>query len=1250
MKNFKKYLSLTLALSLILSSLPVIAASYDDENIIQYSGSEVVFEADGEYTHYEGRYIQVEHEDATGGTCLQANPLAGANVAPTEKDKPELDFTINFPEDGVYTIWIRATVESVSQDSIYFKYDDKAWASKTLSIYEDSDWHWQIISNEYFKKGTHNVGFRVRERSTRIDNILITNNVAFVPNGPTGKDEPPKFIDGQYYNIPPIVPPEGHPRLLVRKKDIPLIKENLLSEENKPMYEQVLKNIADDNNCLLPLDPASPTNTNTKCLGIIEGNAFLYLIDNEQNLENGKKAVELYKNYINTLVVTKASSKQTRELGYTMYIGALVYDWCYDLLTDADKEHLINTWVAYGMQLEVGWPPTGQANMNSHAVESQFMTDLMGMAIAIYDERPDVWNLVGGRFFDEIIPCQNVLYSGGYLTEGSNYGASRLEALLLNMWIFKRMGFDNIYDKEIENVGYSYIMSIKTSGEPMPYGDIWLTSRGVQTSPAATLYLLYTLYKNPYFKYMYFKLNPSGVIKDQNGGGISPVYILLTNLEKIEQKNPNDLPLAGYFDSMSSTILSRTSWDDNKEGDGILVRMNFNQIFAGGHQHADSGAFEIYYKGALAIDSGLYNSQPWERPDGTIEKNLDYGSAHDTNYHKLSVAHNVMLVRGAADNEFGGYGNTTKYDGGQLANIASLVLRASGEIQARANSSIVKYDDIYKEGIYQGKALSQDIGPDPKDPEYSFVKADITDAYPKSSVEKYTRQMMFLNFKDKEYPGAMIVFDNVKSADKQREKAWLLHVEDEPVLTENTITVKRTTNGSQGRLINETLLPEVSDIEYRKIGGEGHEFEVDGHNYTAIKKNTTYEHGNWRIELVPKTKKQQDYFLNVLQISDNNDEIIPLKSELIKNDNDYVGVKIKDKVALFSRTGESLSKKIELTVPGEEKNLSFIITGLKSGTWQLIKDGNVVATYDVDKVHDTAYFKADAGTYLVKWKYKSNIPEKDLKVVNLIEEKNDSIIAVQIDKHYEKFTNEPIEKDGTIYLPYKELLDKVEYEYKENEDNSITLKINKIDVTIKPDDSTIYLGNQEQSMKFKTFMKDGLLYVPVTELAEKISLKATWYNVTKKLIIQIFGRKDEEERLRIKNSSDPSAIKVYDANHSGTNVAVTPYDAFDKNNGTYWAESGKGVWLEAVFEQIETVAKVAIYWHSGNKRAANFEIHASEDGENFTKVYEGVSDGITDGYEYYELPPETKAKYVRIVGFENNTNAWNSMKEVEFFK
>ena len=1251
MKKFKKYLSLTLALCMLFSSFSVIAAPKNDDKVIKFTGSEVIFEADGEYTQYEGRYIQIEYDTATGGTCLQANPLASAQLSkPEASEKPELRFDISFPEDGVYTIWLRSTVASVSENSIHFKYGDKNWGSKELSVYEDGDWHWQILSNEFFKKGTYTIGLRPRELRTRIDNILITNNVAFVPNGASGMEKPENFIDGQYYNIPPIVPPEGHPRLLVREKDIPLIKANLESEENKPMYEQVLKNVADDNDCILPLDPASPTNTNTKCLGIIEGNAFLYLIDNENNLENGKKAIELYKNYISSLVCTKSAAYQTRELGYTIYIGALVYDWCYDIMSDEDRELFINTWVAYGMQLEIGWPPISQANMNSHAIEGQLMTDLISMAIACYDERPDIWNLVGGRFFDEVIPCQNLLYSGGYFTEGSNYGMSRLEGLMENMWIFRRMGFDNIYNKEIENAGYSYIMSLKSSGEPMPYGDIWLAGSGVQGSFSTNFYLLYSYYKNPYFKYMFYKLNPSGTITGQSNGGLGPVYFLLTNVEKIEQKSIEDLPLAGHYGVTTSTILARTSWDDSKEGDGVLVRMNFNKYFFGGHQHADSGAFEIHYKGGLALDTGLYQSASWERPDGKIETSLAYGSEHDQNYHKLSIAHNVMLVRGANANEFGGYQSTTKYDGGQVANIAGLRLNGTGDVQSRTNGAITNYDDIYQEGVIQGKPLSYDIGPDPRDPEYSFVKADITDAYPKSSVEKYSRQMMFINFKDKEYPGAMIVFDNVKSADKQREKAWLLHTEEEPQLTENTITVKRTTNKAQGRLINETLLPDVSDIEYRKIGGEGHEFEVDGHNYTAVNRYATYEHGKWRVELVPKTKKQQDYFLNVLQISDNKDEIVPLKSELIKNDDDYIGVKIKDKVALFARTGESLNKKIELSVPGEEKNLSFIITGLKSGTWQLIKDDKVVATYDVDKTHDTAYFKADAGNYTIKWKYKANIPEKDLYYANLIEEKNASVIDVKIDKYYEEFENEPIEKDGTLYLPYKELLDKADYEYKVNDDNSITLTINKIDVTVKPYDNKVYLGTKVHEMKLAPFMENGLLYVPITQFADKISMKATWYDLSKKLIIQILGRKDEDERLRIKNSSDPARIKLYDANHSGTNVSVSPFDAVDANNGTYWAESGKGVWIEGVFEEVSTVSKVGIYWHVGDTRIAKFEIHISEDGENYTKVYEGVSDGVTAGFEYYELPPDVRAKYVRIVGFENNTNAWNSIKELEFYK
>ena len=1249
MINLKRIFSLLLIASMVLSVVPVIA---DDEEIIKFTGGEMFFEADKAPIMYQGRFIKVEHEGASEGTCLQANPLdtSGSGVAPTDSDPLELSFNINFPKDGVYTVWLRMTVKSVSQNSIYFKYDNKAWASKNLTIFEEDSFNWQIISNEYFKAGNHTIGFRVRERGLRVDSILITDDVSFVPNGLTGKDEIADFVDGQYYNVPPIVPPSGHPRLMVRKKDIPLIKANLESEENKPMYEKVLANVADNDDCILPLDPSVPTNTNTKCLGIIEGNAFLYLLDNEKNLENGKKAIQLYKNYIGSLVCTKAASHQTRELGYTIYIGAVVYDWCYDLMTEEDKELFINTWVAYAMQLEIGWPPIAQANMNSHAVENQLMTDLIGMAIACYDERPDIWNLVGGRFFDQVIPLQDVLYSGGYFTEGSNYGMSRLQWLMYNMWIFKRMGYEDIYSKEIENVGYSYIMSIKPSSEPIPYGDIWLAGKGVQTSFADNFYLLYTYYKNPYFKYMFYKLNPKGTITGQGGGGMGPVYVLLTNLEKIEQKNVTDLPLAGYYGSTTSTILARTNWDESKDGDGILVRMNFSKYFLGGHQHSDSGAFEIYYKGALAIDSGLYNSQPWQKPDGTNVTSLDYGSEHDVNYHKLSIAHNVMLVRGAAENEFGGYGNTTHYDGGQLGNIASLLLKSNGEVQSRANSAVINYEDLEQEGVKQGEPLSYDLGPDPKNPEYSFVKADITDAYPKSSVESYVRQMMFLNLSDKDYPGAMIVFDNIKSADKSREKAWLLHVEDKPELTENTITVKRTSLGGEGRLINETLLPAKNDITYRLIGGEGHEYEVDGYNYTAIKKYATYENGQWRVELVPKTQKQQDYFLNVLQISDNNDEIVPLKSELIKDDKDYVGVKIKDKVVLLSRTGESLSKKIELTVPGEEKNLSYIITGLKSGEWQLIKDGNVVATYDVDKTHDTAYFKADAGTYTLKWKYKSNIPEKDLKFANHIEEKNDSVIEVQLDKFYEDFESELIEKDGTLFLPYKELLDKSEYKYTENDDKSITLTINKIDITVKPNENKIYAGSVVSDIAHTPFMENGILYVPIVDIDEKISMQATWYGLTKKMTILLIGKKDEDERLRIKNSDDPARIDLVDANHSGTNVAVSPYDPFDGNVGTYWAESGKNVWIEAVFGQVETVSKAGIYWHVGNTRTTNFEIHVSEDGENFTKVYEGVSDGVTDGFEYVELPPETKAKYVRIVGFENNKNAWCSIKEIQFFK
>ena len=58
----------------------------------------------------------------------------------------------------------------------------------------------------------------------------------------------------------------------------------------------------------------------------------------------------------------------------------------------------------------------------------------------------------------------------------------------------------------------------------------------------------------------------------------------------------------------------------------------------------------------------------------------------------------------------------------------------------------------------------------------------------------------------------------------------------------------------------------------------------------------------------------------------------------------------------------------------------------------------------------------------------------------------------------------------------------------------------------------------------------------------------------------------------------------------------------------------------------------------------------SIDGEEWTKVFDGESDGVTDGFETIVLPKTMEAKYLRIIGHGNSINNWNSLKEIYIYK
>jgi heparin/heparan-sulfate lyase len=384
-------------------------------------------------------------------------------------------------------------------------------------------------------------------------------------------------------------------------------------------------------------------------------------------------------------------------------------------------------------------------------------------------------------------------------------------------------------------------------------------------------------------------------------------------------------------------MIARTGWDE----ESAIVEMKVNVYYFADHMHLDAGTFQIYHKGPLALDAGLYRSQ---------------SSEHDHNYYKRTIAHNGLLIYDP-DEQFGegkGRGYKRVNDGGQ---------RMPNDFREPRNLDVLLDK---KNGYKVGEIIGHWFGPDYTTPDYTYLKGDITEAY-SQKVKEVKRSFVFLNTKKANVAGVLIVFDKIVSSNPQFKKFWLLHSMEEPSINGNESIITRTEYGERGKLITSTLLPKRENIEISSIGGPGKEFWVAGSNHppeVLLRGNQTIadlEAGAWRIEVSPKTSASTDYFLNVMQIMDRENG---KKQEVtfIEDKNIY-GVKIVDRVVVFNNESAYMDRPFKFTVSGSG-TYKFLITDLIDGTWQIWKDGSVfIPALVVSKDEGILYYEGSSGTY-----------------------------------------------------------------------------------------------------------------------------------------------------------------------------------------------------------------------------------------------------------------------------------------------
>jgi heparin/heparan-sulfate lyase len=732
------------------------------------------------------------------------------------------------------------------------------------------------------------------------------------------------------YPLPPVAPPTEHPRLFLRKSDLPALKAKVNRPEMKRTW-----------NAIVEKSKSKPNGAKwSEVLDSLQAGALVYVLQgDEQAGLNAKNLVMQHLGHYDPEPKSKNSENNSRN--YSEFIGkfSIVYDWCYPLFTEEEKRTIVSTFKRLAAKMETGYPPTKQSSITNHASENLLMKDLLSAGVAVYDEDREIYNLVAGRFFSEMLPARNFFYPSGAYHQGTTYGIFRFSCDLWPLWIFDRMGHGNVYDAGQGGIPYQWIYMRRPDGMLMPQGD---------TTPNAfypigkygTIHMIIFMmtgsyYKNPYFLMEYDRELSSRSTDAESGETAvdKQMYSILFNDLDVKRKPIQELPLSRYFASPLGQMIARTGWDDgknmvDKQSPVAVALMKIGEYNYGNHDHRDIGSFQMYYKGSLAIDSGIYQGT-----EGS------YGDPPQVNYTKATISHNCVLVYDPDDTS-----TAKQNDGGQ-----------------RTVAQPMNLQELLNNGFRTGEVLGHEIGPDPLQPDYTYLKGEISKAY-SDKVKQYFRSFVFLNLKNSEHPAALIVFDKVVSSNENFKKYWLLHSIEEPQSEGNVTTIRRSTDGYQGEMVVHTLLPEQTNTTIEKVGGAGHEFDVFGKNFPNYwdKNEDVKEQGAWRIQVSPQQAAETDHFLHVLQVKDI-DGAQPLAVEKIETDL-VAGVRMMDRVVLFSKSGERLKGTVDFPMSDAGAELKILVCDLTEGTWKLEKDG-AASTHQVSKDGGAAYFSGTAGSY-----------------------------------------------------------------------------------------------------------------------------------------------------------------------------------------------------------------------------------------------------------------------------------------------
>ncbi len=588
------------------------------------------------------------------------------------------------------------------------------------------------------------------------------------------------------YKTPPVLPPAEHPRLMLRKKDLPRIKEASDKTEAWRLFREL---------CDYPVvgEGAMPEKGtyHLKEYIALEAQALEALIedDSQRKRRVAEKLLFLLRN-----VVVHDDYMKERFAGHLIFIASEVYDWCYYLLTSEERIEIIAACESLAEKyIEMGYPPSKQSAISGHGNEAQLLRDLLAFSIAVYDERPDIYNYCAGRLFEEYIPAYEKVFAGEFHPQGPCYGAYRYAwAMWFGLLIYSMSG-ERVLPPSTVSTADSFIYMRRSDGEALRLGDDFNETKAPYTkkNPFFVSLFLAAAYsgdalwrkeaekqmRNEYliplaYSYDYYEEGSYGE------GVISPaVYLIWNGLTVLGEERK--LPAGRYFD----WPIGASVYNDGER----LVLMKIGCLWGANHDHLDTGCFQIYDGEILASDSGVYDS---------------YGTPHRKNYTIQTIAHNCLLVNGS---------------GTRLPRDTREPRTLDCWLDEYKMANIISHRET--DGVYE-------------------IEGDLSEAY-SCTCSSVIRKMRWEPERGER--GILTVLDRVSPKDEGTSVTFLIHSQSKPELIGNEVVIR----GKERDLYCRVKQPLDAKITF--VGGEGHRFDADGKDY--LPQVDTSEAGWGRTEI-----------------------------------------------------------------------------------------------------------------------------------------------------------------------------------------------------------------------------------------------------------------------------------------------------------------------------------------------------------------------------------------------------------------